>query len=299
MRHLTPVSQSIILVLCSVLLFSLLSLMAKVLGTETPGVPLHPMQISAARFIVALLCLSLIFAFRPISFSGTPWGLHAKRSIAGWSGVTCLFAAAILMPLADANAISFLSVIVAMGLSVWLLKEKAGPRRWAAAAIALLGALLITRPGTGAFQPAALVALMAAIFIGIEVIFIKKLSGREPVFRILLVNNMIGASISLVVLGFVWQVPSMAQWLFLFLIGALMLGVQATNILAMKRSDASFIAPFWYATPAFTAILDYIVFGQSVAVISAIGIGLIVGAGVFITWREHLAQHQRSSASSK
>ncbi len=299
MRQLSPITQSMILVLCSVALFSLLSLMAKVLGTETLGPPLHPMQISAARFIVALLCLSLIFIFRPISFAGTPWGLHAKRSIAGWSGVTCLFAAAILMPLADANAISFLSVIVAMGLSVWLLKEKAGPRRWAAASIALFGALLITRPGTGAFQPAALVALMAAIFIGIEVIFIKQLSGREPVFRILLVNNMIGATISLLVLGFVWQSPSLAQWLFLFLIGALMLGVQSTNILAMKRSDASFIAPFWYATPAFTAILDYIVFRQSVSLISALGISLIVAAGIFITWREGIAQQQKASASSQ
>ena len=292
MRTLTPTTQSIALVLFSVALFSLLSLMAKVLGTETLGPALHPMQISAARFIVALFCLSLVFAVRPIAFSGTPWKLHIKRSIAGWAGVTCLFAAAILMPLADANAISFLSVIVSMALSVWVLREKAGPRRWIAALIALLGALLITRPGTSAFQPAALVALMAAIFIGIEVMFIKQLSGREPVFRILIINNLVGASISLFVLGFVWQSPTAAQWLLLFLIGALMLGVQSTNILAMQRSDASFIAPFWYATPAFTAVLDYLVFGQSVALVSGIGISLIVFAGIFITWRERLAQQR-------
>ncbi len=266
--------------------------MAKVLGTETLGPALHPMQISAARFIVALLCLLCVFAVRPISFDGTPWSLHIKRSIAGWSGVTCLFAAAILMPLADANAISFLSVIVSMVLSVWILREKVGPRRWMAAAIALLGALLITRPGTSAFQPAAMVAVLAAIFIGIEVMFIKQLSGREPVFRILIINNLVGASISLVVVGFVWQTPSTAQWLLLFLIGALMLGVQATNIMAMQRSDASFIAPFWYATPAFTAVLDYLVFGQAVALISATGICLIVFAGIVISWRERLAQQQ-------
>ncbi len=290
MPRLTVTSQSIALVLCSVALFSLLSLMAKVLGTDTLGPALHPMQISAARFIVALLCLLMVFKFRPISLVGTPWRLHIKRSIAGWSGVTCLFAAAILMPLSDANAISFLSVIVSMVLSVWILREKVGPRRWVAAMIALLGALLITRPGTSAFQPAALIALMAAIFIGIEVMFIKQLSGREPVFRILFVNNLVGASISLLVLGFIWQAPTPAQWILLCLIGALMLGVQSTNILAMQRGDASFIAPFWYATPAFTAILDYLVFQQSVAVISGIGILLIIVAGIVIAWRERLAR---------
>ena len=78
------------------------------------------------------------------------------------------------MPLADATAISFLSIIVTLGLSVFMLKERAGPRRWGAAIIALIGALLITRPGTSAFQPVALIALLAAVFIGFEIIFIKQ-----------------------------------------------------------------------------------------------------------------------------
>ncbi len=218
-----------------------------------------------------------------------PWGLHLRRAVAGWCGVTCLFAAAILIPLADATAISFLSIIVTMALSVLMLRERAGPRRWAAAALALVGALFIARPGTASFQPAALIALLAAIFIGFEIIFIKQLSAREPVLRILIVNNLIGAAISAAVVGFVWQAPTPAQWLLIMLIGGLMIGVQATNILAMQRGDASFVAPFWYATPAFAAVYDFLVFGQGIAAASGIGILLIVAGGVIISWREHLA----------
>ena len=298
MKNLHPTTQSILLVLFSVALFALLSLVAKLLGTDTLGPPLHPMQISAARFIVALLFLGLVFSARPIGFDGVPWGLHLRRAVAGWCGVTCLFAAAILIPLADATAISFLSIIVTMALSVWMLRERAGPRRWSAAAIALVGALLITRPGTSAFQPAALIALLAALFIGFEIIFIKQLSAREPVLRILLVNNLVGAAISACVVGFVWQSPSAAQWLLIVLIGALMIGVQATNILAMQRGDASFVAPFWYATPAFAAVYDYLVFRQGVALASAIGILLIVTGGVIIAWREHLAGQGRPPAGA-
>ena len=190
------------------------------------------------------------------------------------------------MPLADATAISFLSIIVTMALSVWILREKAGPRRWVAAVVALTGALLITRPGTSAFQPIALIALMSAVFIGFEIIFIKQLSGREPLLRILIINNLFGAAISASLIGFVWQSPTPSQWLLIVLIGFLMVGVQATNILAMQRGDASFIAPFWLATPAFAAFYDYLVFDQSLLAASVTGILLIVVAGVFISWRE-------------
>jgi drug/metabolite transporter (DMT)-like permease len=294
MPRLQPTTQSIVLVLVSVALFALLSLVAKLLGTDTLGPPLHPMQISAARFIVALLFLSTVVLIKPVSFDQVPWGLHLRRGIAGWCGVTCLFTAAIVMPLADATAISFLSIIVTLGLSVFMLKERAGPRRWGAAIIALIGALLITRPGTSAFQPVALIALLAAVFIGFEIIFIKQLSGREPVLRILIINNMIGAIISAAVIGFVWQAPTAAQWLLIIVIGFLMIGVQATNILAMQRGDASFVAPFWFATPAFAAIYDYLAFSQIISTPSGLGILLIISGGIFISWREHLAKQKQT-----
>jgi drug/metabolite transporter (DMT)-like permease len=291
--RLPPSTQSIILVLVSVALFALLTLVAKLLGTDTLGPPLHPMQISAARFIVALLLLSTVLIFKPISFARVPWGLHLRRSLAGWCGVTCLFAAAIVMPLADATAISFLSIIVTMALSVLMLKERAGPRRWVAASIALAGALLITRPGTATFQPVALIALVAAVFIGFEIIFIKQLSGREPLLRILIINNFIGATISAAVIGFVWQPPSATQWSLFLLIGLLMIGVQTTNILAMQRGDASFVAPFWFATPAFAAVYDYLAFSQIISAPSGFGIFLIAGGGVFISWREGRVKQQQ------
>lgn len=295
--RLSPSTQSIILVLFSVALFALLTLVVKLLGTDTLGPPLHPMQISAARFIVALLLLSCALIFKPISFTQVPWSLHLRRSLAGWCGVTCLFAAAIVMPLADATAISFLSIIVTMVLSMLLLGERAGPRRWIAACVALAGAWLITRPGTTAFQPLALVALVAAIFIGFEIIFIKQLSGREPLLRILIINNFMGATISAIVIGFVWQPPSTTQWLLFLLIGVLMIGVQTTNILAMRRGDASFIAPFWFATPAFAALYDYLAFSQTITAPSGLGILLIATGGVFISWREGRVKQEQKAAT--
>ena len=81
-----------------------------------------------------------------------------------------------------------------------------------AAAIALVGALILLRPGPDSFQPAALLALGAAVLLGIEVIFIKQLSGREPWPQVLLVNNAIGLGIATLAVLPVWVPWSSRLW---------------------------------------------------------------------------------------
>jgi len=277
--------QSIVFVLCSVALFSITSLLAKVLGGEDTTNPLNPFQISGFRFVVAFLTIAVVLRWRNASVRNIQWGLHIGRSLFGWLGVTCLFGAATQIPLADANAISFLSVIVAMALSVFWLGEKVGARRWSAAAVALLGALLIARPGTSAFDSAAIIAFLAALFIGIEAIFLKKVSSRDQPVQILFCNNMIGAMLSIIALFVVWQTPSAMQLAGLIAIGVIMLLAQFLNILALQKEEASFLMPFWYATPMFAAVYDYLLFNQIISMWSTIGIILIVAGGIIISIR--------------
>ena len=122
----------------AVSLFALLTLIAKALGTTTLGQGLHPVQITTARFCFALLIITpWVFIKRP-GFKSVPWRLHLYRGVSGWLGISCLFTAASTIPLADANAITFLSVIVTMALSIPMLGEQVGAKRWMAALIALL-----------------------------------------------------------------------------------------------------------------------------------------------------------------
>ena len=109
-------------------------------------------------------------------------------------------------------------------------------------------------PDTRSFQPAALLALGAAVALGAELIFIKKLSGREPPLQILWVNNLIGLGISTTVAMSFWQAPSPAQWGALIALGLIMACAQLCFVNAMARAEASFIAPFTYATLVFVAI---------------------------------------------
>lgn len=262
------------------------TLLAKAIGAGHLGPPLHPLQISHGRFVFAFALFAMIAAVLRPRIQRPDLRLHLGRTFFGWGGVTLMFAAVAFIPLGDATAISFLNPVFAMLLAIPLLGERVGRIRWSAACIALIGALILLRPTPASFQPAALLALAAAVAMGLEVIFIKKLAGREAPFQILLVNNAIGVVIASLAVIPVWVPPSPAQWMALAAIGVLMATAQTFFINAMARADASFIAPFSYATLIFAALYDALIFGARPDAISAVGAAIILSGAGLLAWRE-------------
>ncbi|WP_282181634.1 DMT family transporter [Aliiroseovarius marinus] len=262
------------------------TLMAKLAGKDLLGDPLHPFQITHGRFTFAFLAIGSFALFRRLRITRPNLKLHAARSAAGFAGVTLMFAAATLIPLADATAISFLNPVFAMLLAIPLLGERVGPWRWLSVAMALTGALILIRPGASSFDPAALLALGAAAILGLETIFIKRLAGREAPLQILVINNAIGLTIASCAVLFVWQAPTPAQWAVLAALGFMMAAAQACYVQAIRRADASFVVPFSYATLIFAALYDLGLFGMAPGWLSALGAATIVAGGAILAWRE-------------
>ncbi|MRU15075.1 DMT family transporter [Roseovarius sp. A21] len=262
------------------------TLLAKALGTGVLGPEMHALQISFGRFLFALITISCATAVLHPKFTRPHLGLHAGRSALGWGGVTLMFAAAAFIPLSDATAISFLNPVFGMLLAIPLLGEKVGPVRWSAALIALAGAAVLTRPGGEAIELGAVLALCSALCLGAELILIKRLSGREGPLQILFINNAIGLLIAGFAASFVWQAPTLSQWLALAGIGVLMAGAQACFVNAMARADASFVAPFFYAALVFAAIYDAAVFRVVPDAVSILGACIILTGAGLLAWRE-------------
>lgn len=262
------------------------TLMAKTLGGDTFGAPLPALQISHGRFLFAFVAVgTAALVLRPV-LARPHWGLHVARTACGWGGITLIFAAVAFIPLADATAISFLNPVFAMMLAIPLLGERVGPIRWFAAIMALVGAAVLLRPTPESFQPAALLALSAAMVMGVELIFIKKLARRENPFQILLFNNLIGLCIATLAVLPVWQPPTAAQWGILAGIGFCMALAQACFVNAMARADASFVAPFSYGTLIFAALYDLAFFGVVPDAVSVVGAAIIIAGAVLLALRE-------------
>ena len=273
---------AVVFMLCAAAFVAGSTIFAKALGVGG----MHPFQVSSGRFIFALAGLALAsLVLRPrIHRPNVP--LHTLRVLLGWLGVTCMFAAVARMPAAEATAISFINPIIAMILAIPLLGERVGPWRWAAAAIAFTGALILIRPGAEAFQPAALIAMLAALFMGAEVIVIKRLTRAEGPLQILIVNNAIGVVMSGLAAWFVWTAPTSTEWLLMAGTGLLMVCGQACFLNALGRADVSYVTPFFYATLIFAALYDAVIFGVLSTGYGYAGAALILSGAAILVWRE-------------
>lgn len=278
------------IVMCCVLV-AMTTLIARALGPQIAGeAALHPVQVSWARFFFAACTILPIAMMRGVTLNDTPWLLHLGRILLGLGGVIGMFAAAGLMVLTDATAISFLSPLFSMIFAIFFLRETIGPWRWLASGIAFLGAMVLTRPGLDTFQPAALIALSAAAFLGVELIFIKLLSGRERPLKILAINNGVAALIISIAVVFFWKPPTPTQWVMLAALGVIMVSAQSLFLKGIAMAEANVAAPFFYTTLIFASVYGWIVFNEIPGLYSLVGAGLIVCGALLLTWRENLAR---------
>ena len=282
--HNPALAATLIAVACAFIAAT--TLIAKTLATSQFGAPMHPFQIVFGRFLFAFLAFALASAILRPALQRPHLPLHLARTLGGWAGLTLMFASVAHIPLADATAISFLNPVFGMILAIPLLGEKVGRWRWGAAGIAFVGAVILLRPTPDSFQPAALLALGAAVILGFELNIIKKLTRRENPFSILLINNAIGVCIATFAVLWVWFWPTPAQWALMAALGCAMAVAQTCFVNAMARADASFVAPFSYGTLIFAAIYDILFYSVVPDTITVLGAGIILAGAFLLAWRE-------------
>lgn len=274
------------LILCGSAVVAATTVLAKGLGTGAFGPPLHPLQIAHGRYVFALAAVLVTLAVVRPRLTRPQVPLHVLRAACGFTGVALLFAAATMIPLSDATAISFLSPIVTMLLAALILGERPGLSRWSAAALSMAGALVLFRPGGDTIAVGAALALGAACAIGLEMTIVKWLTRREGPLQILLMSNSIGTLMASAAVLPVFVVPTGPQWAALAALGTMMFGAQVCYVQAMRLADASFVAPVAYTTLVFAALYDVLVFDVWPDVVSLTGAGLILAGALVLTTRE-------------
>lgn len=296
-----PVAVTALLMTACTLLVAGTTLIAKALGTGVMGDTLHPLMVSQARFVFGAVAVSVALLAiratgrRPWPVGGPPnWGLQALRSALGWISNVLVFAAVTQIALTDANALSFLSPFATMLIAIPVLGERPGRWRWLAAGLAFVGAVILLRPGAGVFQPAALLALAAAVTMGCEAIVIKRLAMTEPLARTMLINNVMGAVLASVAALVVFEWPAFpATWAAMAALGTMMVIAQVLYLLANLRGEASLIAPFWYLVLVWAGVYDALIFDVWPDAVSITGSAIIVAGGLLMTAREMRLRRRR------
>lgn len=248
---------------------------------------LHPFQITFVRLLVGLLAV-LPFVWRAgvASLRTRHPGIHALRALAGGGAMVCGIAALETLPLADFTALSFSQPLFAVVLAVLLLGESVRWRRWAATLAGFVGVLIMVRPGSGAFEIHALLALAMAFGIAVAVILVKRLPAEESQATMLFYFGAATLLVFTPLAATVWRTPEPAEALGLLAFGLAGFLTQALMIAAYRAGEASVVAPIDYSRLIVAALLGFVLFGEVPDGWTLAGAAVIVAATLYIARRE-------------
>jgi drug/metabolite transporter (DMT)-like permease len=265
-------------------------------------------QVILVRALIGMTFLLLVMAVSRADFrqliTRRPAGQLLRVAFVMVSNVTYFLGLAAL-PLADAVALAFISPLLVTMLSVLVLGEKVGPRRWFAVAVGMLGVIVMMRPGSGVFQPAAILVLISAFCYASTHMMTRRMRETESTFALnfyvqvgfVIVSGSMGlwvgdghlagsADPSIAFLFRDWVWPPVADWPWFLATG---LSVATGGMLiaqAYRTNEAALIAPFEYIAMPLAIVWGVVRFGTFPDAQSWIGIALICGSGLYVFWRE-------------
>jgi drug/metabolite transporter (DMT)-like permease len=217
---------------------------------------------------------------------------HIIRSITGVTSMAMTFLAFALMPLADVVAIGLSAPIFLTALSVPMLAEQVGWRRWSAVCVGFIGILVITRPGSGVFGELALIPLGSAALYAVAMIQIRKVATREPAATMVFYFTVFAALMGAASLPWQWVTPTPVTLAYLTGIGLIGGMAQMALTQAYRLAPVSLVAPFEYSALLAAAVLGFAVWGQIPDRFVWLGATIVIASGLYILHRETVRRRQ-------
>jgi drug/metabolite transporter (DMT)-like permease len=289
----THAIKAISLKVVSALIFAVMAGLVRFLGTAYPiG------QVVFFRSAFAILPVVVIYAWRHELAAavrmGRPFG-HAGRGLTAIGGMFCNFSALARLPIVDATAISFAAPLITVAMAALFLRERVRIYRWTAVIVGFVGVLVMLAPHfeVGGAMPASaseaiggILGLAGAFFNAASVTQTRHLTKSETTSSIVFYFSLICAIAGLLTLPFGWNVPGPVE--FAALIGIGVCGGLAHIVLteSYRFAPASLIAPFDYTSMLWALLLGYVAFGELPSALGFLGAAIIMGAGLFVIWRE-------------
>jgi drug/metabolite transporter (DMT)-like permease len=281
--------RPILLIIVSSLCFSLMDGISKVLVADN-----DPLMIVWARYAVGLPAMAYL-AWR-----------HPRRMLASDRPVAQILRALLpfvlsvaiiislrYLPLAETTAILFTMPLMLIPLAALFLRERISARELAAVAVGFVGALIIIRPGAGALQWAALLALATAFGAALMQIVTRWLRQGSDPLATFAYTIVVGFAVACLPLPWVWHSLSAGAWTLLIVGGVAQLLAHGTLIAAFSRAPSAILAPYLYVQLLGAALFGILVFGEWPDLPTVLGAAIIVAAGLYAA-----AAQRRTAASA-
>jgi drug/metabolite transporter (DMT)-like permease len=281
--------KGIALILISTVFLGTSDVTAKYLSATLPSIEIAWIRFLSFALIMvpAMLPGSPLFALRTDRL-----GLHMMRGCALLFSSLFFISGLRFLPIAEASATGFVAPLFVTALSIFFLGETVGLRRWIATGVGLIGVIIILRPGSGAFHPAAFFPIVSALAWACTLIMTRMMSGTERAITTMTYSSIAGVCILSALVPFVWVAPTWHDVMFGVFIGVASTAGQWIVVLAFRYADASVLAPFSYTQLLWVSILGFLVFGEVPDIWTVTGAAFIVASGLYTAHRERVRHSQ-------
>lgn len=294
--------QGIGFLVLGMLIFSLQDIAVKWIGGDYPV-----LEIVTFRSLVALP-LTLLF-FRYEGGRGLPTTKRHKleyvRGLFFFLSYTTHFMGLAALPLAEIAAIKFSGPLMITFLSVLILGETVGPRRWLALLVGFMGVLMIVRPGVGAFNMGSIFILISVLFYALSAMLTRKLQTTDSSATmayysslvylvatlilaplVILIGDFPNAHPSVAFLFRTWAMPSLLDWVIMSGLGFVWAGGMYCIARAYSLALASVVAPFEYVALPINIMWGFLLWQEIPLAATLAGASLTLLSGVYILYRE-------------
>lgn len=294
---------AIALKVLSVAIFVTMSSLIKATGTLPAG------QIVFFRSFFAVFPILFFLGFRKelrTAFTtARPLG-HIARGVVGVCSMGLTFFALTRLPLPDAITLNYAQPLLVVVFSSLFLGEPIRIYRWSAVVVGLAGVVIISWPeltlltsGTG-FDDQEVLGVLAAFggagCSAVAAILVRSLVHSEKTATIVLWFSLVASAVALLTLPFGWQALTWQQTLLLVSAGFCGGIGQIFMTSAYRHAEVSTVAPFEYTSMILAIVVGYLAFDDVPTVHMLIGGAIVVGAGIFIIWRERQLGLARGAA---
>ncbi len=278
--------QAILFMIGAILFFSMMDATVKALTPRVGIVPAIWARYSGQMLVVFLLVLPrLRSVVRTHHLT-----VQVLRSVSLMLATAFFFGGLSLIPLAEAAALMSINpVLITLGAALFL-GETLGPRRVIGIVTALVGAAIIIRPGSGVFQAAALLPLIAAVWYSTYALLTRRVGAHEDIWTSLFYTGLVGTVLLSLIVPFYWQTPDTTALVLMGLTAALGTLGQLCLIRAFTLGEAAMLAPYAYTGLIFATVWGLFFFGEYPDIWTISGALVIALAGLYVWHRETYAK---------
>lgn len=310
MQHLNPpnpqhVDRPLMGILCLVSGIAIFSVQDLILKFLSDAYPVHEAMV--IRSLTALPFLLLLVArsagLGALRSASAP--LLTLRGLILFSAYTSYYLGLAALPIALCVSLYFVGPLFTTALSALFLRERIGAARWTAVTLGFVGILIVLRPVSDVFDPAALLPVYAGFAYAVTAVLARLLRGQEsaPVMAFyangvyLLGGLILGAGLaqaglagdehrSLAFLLRAWAVPTGRDLLLLALCGAVAAFGTVLLTQAYRIAEASTVAPYEYTALIWSLLYGWLFWREAPDAISWIGMSIVVLAGIYALSRQ-------------